>query len=297
MKKTKTKITGILLLSSLVLLTSINISLAADPSDYVGVTTTSDPAWTVSMHGAGMLAIADDMPESNLPFNASSAPSWLSSATFSMNLYTDITAISGEGQMDLFNGTDVDHVNVTLTGYYQLPIINITSETSPPLEVVILDPDTSNFTYLTGVLLYKSMNKMFGGNESTSSQDNLMLSALLMPKNITWAPIVSDLNVYLDMINDTMQASVFGNGVRVTIPKYAINATTQKEEIVIDVTYNGDGLLASATLKYGGVLALSITYGATGIPGFELTIVIGMSGIAAIGLIYTVRRKRKILSI
>ena len=295
MKKINTRIACSFLLGFLLFLFAINTSLAAEPDDYVGVTTSSDPAWTVSLHGAGLIAIADDMPDSNLPFNASNAPTWLTSAVFSVNLYTDITDISDEGTMDLFNGTNVDHVNVTVDAYYKLPIFNVTSDEVTDIKVVILDPDTPDFTYLTGVLLFKAMNKMFGGNESMTDDNNMMLSALIMPKNITWAPIVSDLNVYLDKINDTMEATVFGNGVKVNIPEYAINATHQKEDFDIEVTYDGDGLLASATLKYGGVLALSITYGASGIPGFEIAIVIGMSAITSMGIIYTVRRKRKIL--
>ena len=100
--------------------------------------------------------------------------------------------------------------------------------------------------------------------------------------------------LYLDMINESMLAEVFGNGVKVTVPAFTLNET-QAESIVIEVTYDGNGLLSTATMKYGGVLALSISYGATNIPGFEIVIVIGISAISTVGVIYAVKRRRKIL--
>jgi len=293
MKTAKSKITCTFLLSFLFLLLTVNISLAADPSDYVGVSAGDTPAWTITMHGAGLKDIAQDMPESQLPFNATNLPSWVSLLSASVNLHTTVSSVSTEGQMALFNGTGVYHVNLTVTGYFK--VLNYTSDTSPPITVVILDPDTSNFTYLTAILIYKAMNGIFGGNESADSEKNMMLSALVMPKNISWAPIVSDLNVYLDMINDTMQATVSGNGVSLNIPAYTLNES-QKEIIDVEVTYKDSGLLDTATLKYGGKLALSISYGASEIPGYELPIIIGMSAIGVIGLIYSIKRKRKILS-
>ena len=292
MKRAKTKIMSIAALSTIILLLSVNTSLAAVSPSWLGVNEGELHVWGVNLHGSGMLAIAEDMPDNNLPLNGSS---WLSQLTFGVNLNATITAVSPDQTMTVLNYTNVQHRILSVSASYTIPGLNIESDDPVDVDVPILNPTQEGFHFLMGVMISQSMNKMFGGNETEGalSDENMFISLLIIPKeNITWSLIASMANMYLDKVNDTMSATALSNGMTINIPAYAAN-NTNKEIIVVSATYGGNGLLQTASLTYGGLSVITITYGGTNIPGFEIVIVIGMSGVAAIGLIYTVKRKRK----
>ena len=299
MKNLKTKSFGLILMSTLILLSLSNVSLAAVPS-WVGVDENEQHAWTVSMHGKGMIAIAKDMPNRDLPFNDSITEA-VERLTLSLNLYGKITEITEETTMD-FNGTSLYHVNLTAVGWFQVPVININTSAPEPVIITILNPNNTEFSYFTSWLLFVAMSAMCGGGvnetEHAGGNENLALSLLVIPKTgIDWPTVVAELNDYLDKVNSTSGALVAtqdGNGVKVTIQPYTLNES-QSKVVELTAKYDSDGLLSSATMSYGGDLALSITYGATNIPGYEIAIVIGITAISTIGLIHAVKRKRKIL--
>jgi len=299
MNKTKTKLISIALLGILLLLSSANTSLAVTSPSWLGVNEDEVHTWAFTAYKEGVKAIVEDMPSNEVPFDGNGI-NWdgpLIPASLSINLIANITGVSANGSIDVFNCTGVSHVNLTVYASYNFGgIAALTGHVADPVNVPILDPSTENFSYLMGALLFVSMNKMFGGNESGSDgKENTMATALVIPKGMDWDEIVSQAQVYLDKVNDTMIASKTGNGMTVSVPEYTIDAN-QAENISITLVYDTDGKLTNATLTYGGLLAFSISYGASGIPGFELTIVIGVSAAATIGLIYTVKRKRKILN-
>ncbi|MHA2268141.1 MAG: hypothetical protein ACXAB8_10120 [Promethearchaeota archaeon] len=81
-------------------------------------------------------------------------------------------------------------------------------------------------------------------------------------------------------------------------PEMVIPTTGNADAIVMSAAWNTKGVLSSASVKTDGLVVASITLvGAEGeIPGYETLIIVGVASISLIAIIYTMKRKKKIIN-
>ncbi|MFX0141837.1 MAG: hypothetical protein ACFFDN_49830 [Candidatus Hodarchaeota archaeon] len=110
--KIKRKLFGISLLTSLLLLTSVNISHAVPPT-WVGVSDGDSFEWTITVHNAPLLTLMEDL---NLTYGMPPEYSDLFVGVSSMNYRIDILSVSDE--LDYIG---IKYVNVSCSVSLVLP--------------------------------------------------------------------------------------------------------------------------------------------------------------------------------
>ena len=191
-------------------------------------------------------------------------PGLPSEATSSEDLFADVSitcTITGAP----VEGTDHVLVPCTLAinvGDSALPLSDL--DIAGATKLVIVDGEADIATVMSSVM--------------GSMGADVLIPALAVATNMDWdaiATLVTGLGT---------TAAALSNGIKVT-------EDLEGDELTVEVTYDEKGFLDAIVAKVNGVEVFSLS-SEGGIPGFGLVALLGITGIATLGIIYFVKRKK-----
>ncbi|MBY9006776.1 MAG: hypothetical protein KGD63_08465 [Candidatus Lokiarchaeota archaeon] len=276
----KTKLISVFAISFfLILMTSPNISLVQGATDYVGVSVGDEKSWKITVYSAGVMDLFGDIE----PITGPMDPTLATILTSDLNLGLGVKVLSISTENTASNGV----------GYYTVSLNASISATGQSMslgqiDTVVFDPDEPNY-----------FNNTFSLNEMTPP-------AIIMPINISWTEVVSDLSslTEITMPGNTIPLPSFtisarSNGMSINTPTASIvvnsSVTLTLKAFNFTITYDDNGWLNTVSLKYGG--APVVTMEPDAIPGYELIVFFGVSAITGFGLVTLVKKKTKKLRI
>lgn len=282
----KTRIIVIFLLGVLGLIPIINSSVAAPPA-YVGVSVGETYKWKVGIHYAGLSALFTDMGAGTLP------PELSMYETMPINLIAEVAAVSDENNISSYY-----YANVSLTISMEIPGTTTVPMMPPGMYLVNIVLDNNTVDYIYGTMAIVSY--FMGLNPYDP-----IFAFLIVAKNVNWTYIANDINFVLNMDpympNGTATAHASGITVNIDSQLFDPDGGGPAPAVLLDpievyANYRANGVLERAHLKYGGALAGSLGPTAGGeIPGYEIPLVLGITGAVTIGMIIYIRKKRKII--
>lgn len=281
----KSKLISIFFLSSLLFISSINVSKAAPPS-WVGVSVGDTFTWSIIVNVNTALAIVDDINSTGLLPNIFGPldPIDLFGTQQEVKIKVNVLSIT-----DLKTSNNIDYVNVSCSLTLILPGTT-TVEDVTEFGNLILKYVPNNYTRKILEFDFIEMGPTLG--------------ALFIPTDINWAQLVTEVNLMIDMIPQFPSGLTFTaltNGVEATLTGQTLAlpdiGTFTLSEIKVALTYNDDGVLDTVEIKYGGdvLLTFSLTGGTDAeIPSYEVSIVLITTLAASIGIIYYIKKRKKL---
>ncbi|MFX1409402.1 MAG: hypothetical protein ACFFA6_03555 [Promethearchaeota archaeon] len=268
--KTKYKLLSVCFIGILFLfVASIKVSVAQTPN-WIGVEAGDKYKWKITLHYDAFIELQEDMTGETYP----GEPMGDISIGFSL----EVLAVS----MELF-----DSVN----GFYYVNVSSIMTistmgyaETSPPIGQIVPRNDTSNYFGTLATLLNQSMGMYWG--------------FFIVATDLNWSSVALELNADFPEIPELPPVSFIITARERGIDLYFSggtfgNITLQEMDGYVD--YTTDGVLKSGAFKYGGSTLASIGPGEEEeIPGYELSIILIISALSTIGLIFYLRKKKRI---
>lgn len=263
----KIHLTSIFLLGTLLLLASINYSVAATPS-YIGINEGDEYTWSISWDSDTLREFLTDIGD-----EPEEADEFLE--TESINIKLTIDRISDEKTTT--EGLTYVEVKATPTlGFIEL---------EDSLYVWILKNDTTEYMASLGAL-------MSGAEEG-------IIPGLFVATDLDWTAAASEFQGYIDLratdIDMTMTA--YSNGLKLIIPAFTFEEEGKEislKAVEGEIKYNADGVLESAQAKYDGKVMVTVQLGGV-IPGYEIPVLLGFSACGIVGLVVLVRKKKLIM--
>jgi len=258
----KSKLTGLLLISFLLFLVSVNFSVAATPS-YVGINEGDEFEWALTWDKDVLKQFLTDIGQ----------PPETGSDQFlqneKLNIKVKIIDISDEKYTD-----DLYYVEVKVQPY----IGSVQLEQT--FVVWILKNETTDYMARMAALLS-------GAGEG-------VIAGLFVPIGLDWEAIAKEFNDYIEPRSGDVDISVtaYSNGLKLVIPAFTYEDKSLKA-VEGEIRYNQNGVLEYAQAKYDGNVMMTVQMG--GIPGYELAIIICASAGTSIGLIYLIWKKKEII--
>ncbi len=289
----KLKIFAISLISILLFFPFINVSRAA-PS-YVGLNIGDSFHWngTVYVDNINSTAI-DILGEANwtLIYNMLDPESLTGFDIGSLlNGEMEVTIINITDEMPMgleFSGVGlyVD-LSVSYLPSVWLPILNNTMYPYPTFYIV----DPADFTAQNYFYVFSSPYGLFLPVGTNYGQIATWANANLT----SLAPIYN--NATISGLTDGFQITILGSNLDNMVSTLAIPfSLSSLSDIVFTIRWNANGVLSSALLTYGGLTLVSIALESTSeIPGFNIPLFLGGISTAVVGLIYIMKRKKRLL--
>ena len=275
--KRKSKLVYISALSCLLLLSSINISNAQPPT-WVGVSAGDSFTWKITVYAEPFLNLFEDL---NLTGDLPPDYTDYFVGSESINLKVNVKSVSDE--LD-YGGIKYANISCTLS---------------------LVFPGT---TTIEDILQFSHIIVKFQDNYTGAFQDLVMgggvffeMAGIFLPTNMNWTKLVDEINLLKSMVPEipaTITVTALANGINVNYPGGYLdfmgifNGTL--DEVDVTVKYNANGVLSSVVVKYGGATLATVGSPEAEIFGYELSIMIVITTGAVIGLIYYVRRKKRI---
>ena len=289
----KNKLIVLMILFTLVLPMSQNLTSAQIPAqipDYVGVNISDEKSWNFTINPSRIETLMDDMNIS-IPTDIQDILSAFPDNTkFQTN--GTVTNISQEININpgLFPGKTINYSIVNLS--LSIDILGSSVLLPEQLYIPVLDP-SGNYT-INGMYIFK--------DEAVSmSLSSIIIPFLIMPYNINWINFTNDLErnanyLVFPLLNG--ENSLFDeiqplqNGF-----KFSLNASAYSTLKPINAifTYDEKGFLDTGEFKYNSEIAFSINMDGSDedlIPGYDLTIILGISIIGMAFLVYFISKKK-----
>jgi len=288
----KNRVIG-LALFSLLFLTFANYTIAAPPN-YVGVQAGQQYTWIPSFNFANINATAISLVGED---NWTAAYAMLEEL-FENETGMDFSLIGGTGlRMTIHNVTDerIDsgirysaiwvNIDVAMSANNWTRVVNATDSSSEMFRIINpADINETTFMYV-------------------------FMSPPIIPIGLNFDFIADRLNNFTNSNPYTAGNYTYarnGNGLKVTIKgdylEFMLNETgspfnvTDLADVVATVRWNNFGVLDYASIAYGGlVLATASLATDLGIPGFTISLVIGVSICTLIALVVVIKKKNKII--
>ena len=253
----------------------INFSMAIPP-DYIGVQVGEEYTWTFRVNVNTFTEYATDMGQT-VPAEIS-----MFETMSSVQLKGIVASISDE-----IPGISYDYVIINLSLYMNVPGYGWMDfqDFGEYLPVFVLSNETSNYFNST-------MNAM--ETEMLPPPIGFALPFLIVPHNLNWTDAVQGLN---DVVQDFtggvtgLALEEFGNGFKITIPTQVINGSTMQQMDFI-AQWNDKGVFGQGQMLYGGATMMSINVPESEIPGYEITILLGVLGVSTLGLFYYIKKRK-----
>ena len=289
----KNKLIVLMILFTLVLPMSQNLTSAQIPAqipDYVGVNISDEKSWNFTINPSRIETLMDDM-DISIPTDIQDILSAFPDNTkFQTN--GTVTNISQEININpgLFPGKTINYSIVNLS--LSIDILGSSVLLPEQLYIPVLDP-SGNYT-INGMYIFK--------DEAVSmSLSSIIIPFLIMPYNINWINFTNDLErnanyLVFPLLNG--ENSLFDeiqplqNGF-----KFSLNASAYSTLKPINAifTYDEKGFLDTGEFKYNSEIAFSINMDGSDedlIPGYDLTIILGISIIGMAFLVYFISKKK-----
>ncbi|MFX0039599.1 MAG: hypothetical protein ACFFCY_01835 [Promethearchaeota archaeon] len=263
------------LLGIFFLLPFISFSNALPP-DYIGVQVGEEYTWTFSMN-----------PTTIAQFGADTGQN------ITMSGFESMTSIQFKGAVswisdEIFNAS-YSYVIVNLTIYMNVPGMGWIEYPEPgaaePLPVFVLSNETSNYFNET----INAMNLV-----TLEPPISFALPFIIVPHNLNWTDAIQGLSGLLIGITGGMTGAtieVWGNGFKMTVPEQLVNGSLVRQTEYI-AQWNDKGVFAQGKILYGGATMMAINAAEGEIPGYEITILIGVFGVSTLGLVYYKKKKK-----
>jgi hypothetical protein len=271
----KSRICLISLLGLFLFIPLTNYSTAVPPS-YIGVQVGESYTWTLGINVDGYSTMVVDMG-GTVPPDVS-----MFETMPSIQLRGDIAYISDE-----YTGTFYDYVLINLSIYMNVPGYGWQAyfPTGQYLPVFVLNNETSNYFNST-------MNAM--GAETLPPLYSFAFPFIIVPHNLNWTVATTELNSLVQEMTGGVTGLIleeYGNGFKLTIPSQMINGSLM-QEMQYTAQWNSKGVFGAGEMKYGGTTVMTVNAPDSGIPGFDVVILIGVVGISTLGVIYYVKKKK-----
>ncbi|MFX1419325.1 MAG: hypothetical protein ACFE9N_10435 [Promethearchaeota archaeon] len=290
----KAKIGGLSLLGFLLFFSCVNISNAVPPS-YVGVNNGNSFTWTASADVANINATGINMfGQANwtlvygmLDFMIFNMTGMHIGAFFGGSMKMNIVNMTPE--MPMYPG--INGVALYIDGFMSIePGVWMPMMTSEYPSMYIMDPtniNSTNFMYIFG----------FG-------------MPIIVPKGLPWTNIATWMNALLAMsppVYNNITFAGISDGLEITVlgefMEFAINMSGVPLPLIPTIPdalctarWNTNGVFVYGDLSMGGLtLATAVLSPEGEIPGFFIPITVGISAIAAVGIIILIRKKKKII--
>jgi len=291
----KSKIIGLSLISALLVFSLTNVSHAAAPPSYVGIDIGDSYTWIATANMANINSSA---------ISIIGAENW----TLTYNMLDEL----------VFNATAI-HIGSLLAGGMKASITNFTDEMEiyPGISGVGVFAEM-NISYVPDVWVpmiddsYPAFMIVDPTDMNETNYFMMISNPLFLPLGINFGQMASWITsniTGLEPIYNNVTITGLSNGFRATVLgsflEWALAnlfgapfPVTNLDDVVVEVTWNSNGVLSSASLKYGGltlVTAELLGAGADEIPGYLLPVFLGVGAIAIIGTISIIRRKKRII--
>lgn len=267
MKKSRLILTS--LLGLFFLIPFIDLSTAVPPN-YIGVQVGEEYTWTIRVNYAGYAQYITDLGET--------VPPELTMFETMPEIQTKgiITEVSDEIPGFSYNYALINmsaHMNVPGVGWMQMGYLN-----------VLVLPDTS-LNYFNDTLTAMMTEMLPFGS---------VMPFIIVPYNLNWTLAVDGLNAALEPFLGSatgITIEEYGRGFRVSVPAQNIGGyDMQKMDFMAQ--WNSKGVFAQGEMLYEGVSVMSANIPQDEIPGFDITILLGMLGAATLGVIYYIKKKK-----
>ncbi|MFX1374310.1 MAG: hypothetical protein ACFFA0_00720 [Promethearchaeota archaeon] len=272
MKKSRILLVSLLGLFLFVPLT--NYSTAVPPA-YIGVQVGESYTWTIGVNVDGYSAMIVDMG-GTVPPEVS-----MFETMPSIQMRGDIEYISDE-----YSGVVYDYVLINISIYMNVPGYGWMPYFPPGehLPIFVLNKDTPNYFNST----VNAMNL-----ETLPPLYSFAFPFLIVPYNLNWTQAASELNALVDQLTGGVTGLVieeYGNGFTLTIPAQNIEGN-DLAEMKFTAQWNSKGVFGAGEMKYDGTTVMTVNAPDSGIPGFDVVILIGVVGVSTLGVIYFVKKK------
>lgn len=294
----KSKIIGLSLISALLVFSLTNVSHAAAPPSYVGIDIGDSFTWIATANIANI---------NSSGIGVIGAENWTLA-------YNELDAL-------VFNATGLK-IGSLLAGGMKMSIKNFTEEMEPyyPWEPRYVGVFTElNVSYVPDVwvmvddgISYPSLMIVNPTGINNSNYHYILGGGMpvILPIGLNYGQLASWITTNitgLEPIYNNVTITGLSNGFRATVlgsflewalvDSGAPFSVPSLDDVVVEVTWNANGVLDSASLKYGGltlVTAELLGEGADEIPGYLLPVFLGVGAIAIIGTISIIRRKKQL---
>ena len=259
------------LLGLFFLLPFISFSTAAP--DYIGVQVGEEYIWTFSINPSTISQFAADTNQDINLTGFETMPS--------LQFKGKVSWISEEILNASYSYAIVNltiYMNVPGMGWMEYPGIGA-------LPVFVLSNETSNY-----------FNATMTAMEIITFEPPIIfaLPFMIVPHNLNWTDAIQGLADLLIGFTGGMTGSSieeWGNGFKMTIPEQLVNDSLVRQTEFI-AQWNDKGVFSKGQVLYGGATMMSVNVQEGEIPGYEITILIGVLGVSSLGLIYY-RKKKK----
>jgi hypothetical protein len=292
MKKSKFGVLSFL--SILLLFSFINITYA-DPS-YVGINIDDTYIWAASANMENINTTAINLMGEE---NWTMAYNMLDEMVFNLT-GMEIGNFLGVGiKADITNITEEIQLMPDVKGVAVFSNLSIATEPNVWIEVMnssypmtyILDPTNisdSNYFY----------HLMAGGPPLFTAKGlDYNQIANWMSANITGQAPFYD-NITITGLSNGFQVSILGDFLKWSINQSGVPTEflPDLDDIVCTARWNENGVFSYASVEYAGLALITIQLIAEGeIPGFIISVTLGISSVALIGIIYVIRKRKRIV--
>jgi len=250
----------------------------AQPPTWVGVSAGDSFTWKITVNAEPLLNLFEDI---NLTGELPPDYTDYFVGSESINLKVNVKSVSDE--LD-YMGTKYANISCTLS---------------------LVFPGTTTFEDILefGHIIVKFQDNYTGAIMDLISGSGLFfeMGGIFLPTNMNWTKLVDEINLLKSMVPEipaNITVTALANGINVNYPGGYLefmgffNGTL--DEVDVTVKYNANGVLSSVVVKYGGATLATVGFPEAEIFGYELSIMIVITTGAVIGLIYYIRRKKRI---
>jgi hypothetical protein len=298
----KTRIVSISLLSAVLLLCFMDFSVAAPPS-YVGIRTGETYTWKADLAADNLNTTANALFGDNWTFMYEYLSEW-----WQNNTYCPFNFMQGAGmRLVLTNVSD----ELNTPSYYPIP------EASGLYFDEYISFCNDNYTLVVNSSVYSSP-MMYLNDPTYFNSTNWQLyiagggMPVFVPIGLNWVLIATYWNTHIltsPYTAGNVTVSALSNGLIINLndkylewvlkmmggENYTVG-TLSLSNAEISLTWNAKGVFTRGEVEYGDLL-MATGYlegeGVGGIPGYELTILFGLTLASTVGLIYSIMKKRK----
>ncbi|UCC20324.1 MAG: hypothetical protein JSV62_03280 [Promethearchaeota archaeon] len=292
----KAKIGGLSLLGFLLFFSFVNVSNAVPPS-YVGVNIGNSFTWTASANVANINATGINLfGEANwtliygmLDYMIWNMTGMHIDSFFGGAMKMDIANMTPEVPMGFPPG--VNGVGLYIDGFMSIePGVWMPMMTSAYPSLYILDPtniNASNFMYFLGFGMPAIVPKGLPWNNIATWYNAMLAVTPPVYNNITMSGLTDGLE--FTVLGEFMELMINMSGVPLPL------IPTIPDAIGV-ARWNANGVFSYGSLSMGGLTLVTASLSSEeAIPGFFIPITIGLSAIAAVGIIVIIRKKKKII--
>ena len=296
----KSKLGYLFVLSTFILFLVPNTSA----SGYVGVTTGDEYTYEIKVGASAMESFMTDISG-----GAGESPidPTMEDMLNSFRIKIVIGAISGETTV---NGTLATLVNITILICAEgicmtLPELIASMGSGGPtfpaeFMAVVFNNETSGLFTVTSDFFFLNFLNLTNPEEMDDwygPDVTQPIPFLIMAADLDWSALATSMNAAMVAQFGAGNAAVtaLSHGIKTTLSAGVMDPSQEEMEYRLD--YTPEGMLKEIGVYYDSDLMLKfgLTSSEEEIPGYELAVILGISMLSSLGLIYYVRKKKRII--